>query len=121
MAPPNALQAGARIDAAAGGKIALSCVYSSAGELGACSGLQVARVVNGAADWAHILQTIVTSGSRRISQVLTPAFANGETVLLSVRAITAEGGIGPETIVGPVAADSSAPPSPDYLVGAQKA
>ena len=117
---PNALLA-ARAEAAAAGKIDLTIVYNARGAAGAATGVQVARVTGGAADWEDLEDTIPlrSAGITRRTRTLEPTYDDGETVRLAARAVTAGGATGDELLVNPVTADAAAPPAVDWIRAVQ--
>ncbi|MDD4890334.1 MAG: hypothetical protein PHU85_10430 [Phycisphaerae bacterium] len=118
---PNAVRADScRLTAIAGGKLQLKFRYDSAGERGKAVAVQVCEVAaDGTPDWAAPIDTITISGEVTKTKTLTPAWADGLTVHLAVRAVTAGGVAGAAALLAPIAADASSPDSVDYLEAAQ--
>ena len=120
---PNPV-AWARARAVEGGQIELSYEYDGGGAAGVATGLQVGRATghDGAGvDWGALIQTITISGRAHGKTTLAPTYADGETVYLAVRAVTAAGDSGTVLEPGgsPVIADSSGPVANPVLVGSQ--
>lgn len=112
--PPNDV-AWAALEAIADGYVRLTTYYNAFAAEGAAVALQVAPYAGGSADWANLLSTIAISGTTHIRQALSTQFADGQTVRVAVRAVTAAGVAGGAAISNPVAADATAPDGPDSV------
>jgi len=122
-ARPNAI-AWASARAVASAKIELAFEYDAAEQAGAATGIQVARCTgpDGAgADWDSPIQTISVPGSILKTVTLDPAYNDGETVYLAIRAVTAAGDAGPVLSPegSPVVADSTGPAANELLTAQQ--
>jgi len=114
----------ARAEPSAGGKIKLSYEYDPNGAAGVATGIQVARTTGPdgeGVDWTSLIQTISIPNLAHGKTILDPTYADGETVFLAVRAVTAAGDGGEflEPDGSPVVADASGPTANPTLVGSQ--
>ena len=111
-ARPNVL-AGAWARAAAGGTVRVTARYQRLGEpaAAAASVVQVAPVVDGSGDWDNALGTMVIDGLGMAAETFDDVFSDGQTVHLAARASTGGGSpiYGPEYVMAPIVADSTAP------------
>lgn len=110
-AMPNALTA-ARAEPAAGGKLTVHIAYSRTGEESSAkaTGVQIAlEDAAGEPDWASPLATLTIPPNCRIIETLDTVFADGATLRLRARAVTAEGLAGPAQRMEFVVADATAP------------
>jgi len=104
-----------------GGKVHLEFAYHSAGELAEAAQVAVVRrAADGSLDWSSPIRTIPIEGATRFDADLTDVYDDGELVKLAIRAETAGGRGGRETICPPVVADATAPPAPSTLTAAQE-
>lgn len=117
---PNGIVSADR-SAIAGGLVRVEFLYSRLGEGATAASVQIARVVDGVADWANALATVtLRSGPlTRHSEDLATEFGDGATVRLALRAVTAAGVGGPEWRLHPIASDDAGPAVLDSVTGVQ--
>lgn len=104
-----------------GGKVHLEFAYHAQNAPAAATRVAVVRrAADGALDWSSPIQTIPISGDTHWSGDLDGVYADRELVKLAIRAETAAGRGGRETVCLPVVADAAAPPAASTLTATQE-